>query len=310
MWIGGLFLLVVVFLVVNLRVKKTNAYQNFARTIHVVKDVPNDKKYKIAAFGSTFSYYAYDIKKYGGHNFSVEPQSMVYMRKTIKHFVGNIEENGYALISLAGCFFAAESTVTDEQCLTYYSFLEPKEFDHYDKKLKIKYLLKRYFPILSPHYVISIFKDEPRKYSVQDGIGYDKALAMAQRRVKGWEKVVRKPINAEFKVDGQLENVLQRNVERMKDIIRYVRANKLHPVFVILPMSEAFNKVCPNKFYDEILFRCLDALNEEKVPVLNYLYDEDLCKLDNYYTADCLNLRGRQQLSEKIISDLNVIRTK
>ena len=313
MWLILVFIcLLIAFLFINIRVKKTKAYQSFSRALHVVKDVPREKKDQIAAFGSTFSYYAYDIKAYGGHNFSVEPQSMVYMRKTVEHFLGNIQANGYALISLAGCFFATESVITDEQCPTYYSFLTPGEFEHFSRKSQIKYFLKRYFPAISPNYVKCIVKDEVSKYAIADGISKERGLALAKNRIHGWENVIGQPILGEgqFQVKANLRGVMQRNILRMKEMLSIIRERNIHPVFVILPMSEAFNDLCPKAFYEEILYSCLNSLTDEKVPVLDYLYDKELGKMANYFTADCLNKNGRQLLSQNVANDLNQFGTQ
>lgn len=301
------FILFVSFFLLNWRVRKTVAYKNFYRTIHVVKDVPKQKKYQIAAFGSTFGYYAFDLKEFGGHNFSIEPQSMIYMRKTVDHFVDNIEEGGYALLSLAGCFFATESTATDEECITYYSFLKPEEFNNYRKIVKIKYILKRYLPVLSPYYLKCIFQDEKPKYSSQTGLSKENGQELAKRRVKGWERVVGQNITEGYKASDEIVAVMQRNVERMKEMIRELHEKNIQPVFIVLPMSESFNEVCPEAFYSGILYKCLSQFNNEEVITLDYLHDEEISKIENYLTADSLNQKGRKLLTDRIINDLRQI---
>ena len=296
-----LAILLVAFWAANQRTRKTNTYKNFYRAIHVVKDVTSEEKYHIGAFGSTFSYYAYDLKPYSGHNFSIEPQSIAYMGKTIEHFIDNIDAGGFVLISLAGCFFAATSTASDEECTTYYSFLRPVEFDRYDWKVKLKYLLKRYFPALLPFYLKSNWKDEPMKYAVNEGISYDTGLVQAKRRLHGWEKVVAQPITEQFRASEDLERKMRSNVERMKRIVAAVRSKDITPVFVVLPMSKAFNDVCPAAFYDQVLYRCLDLLKEEKVQTLDFLYDDELSEMKYYLMADCLNAKGRELFTQKVM---------
>lgn len=296
------------FLLVNWRVKKTTAYTNFYRTIHVVKDVHTNSNYSIGVFGSTFSYYAFDFKKYNGHNFSVEPQSIIYMDKTIKHYIPNIQRGGYAVISLTGCFFAAESKMSDEKCITYYSFLSEKEFDQYRWFVKIKYILKRYFPALSFYYVKCILKDEPFKYACKNSLSESDAVAQATKRLKGWEKVIGRDISSDFMISGDVLDRLNRNVSRMKSIIKQLRAHGIKPIFVVLPMSKAFHKVCPNIFYKEILYKCLELLKNEEVPIFDYLYDDQLSQQQLYLTADCLNAIGRELLSDRVINDINNIK--
>lgn len=298
-------LLFFAFVIVNWNVRRTNAYKNFYRAIHVVKDVSPTNKYDYGAFGSTFAYYAYDLKGFNGHNFSIEPQSVAYMKKTIDNFICNVEKGGVALISLAGCFFAASSTNADEACTTYYSFLKPAEFNHFRMAVKIKYYLKRYFPALSPVYIKRLIKDEPLKYSKKNGISYEKGVEEAKRRIRGWERVVGKAISEKFESDAALDAVLDGNIELMRKIIYTVREYGVVPVFVVLPMSKAFNDCCPRVFYEKILYRCLNKLENENVLVLDYLYDEDLCLMDNYLTSDCLNVNGRKKLTNRIIKDLN-----
>lgn len=299
--------LIVLFFAVNYLARKTNAYKNFYRSIHVVKDIPKDKKYKIGAFGSTFSYYAYNLKDYNGHNFSVEPQSVRYMEKTIKHFAENIEEGGIAFISLAGCFFAASSTASDEECLTYQAFLEQNEFDNYCQKTKIKYYLKRYLPALSPYYVKCILKDEPLKYAINSGLSHENAIKQAEKRIKGWEHVVGKTINEDFTVDSDLQTKIDSNIEVMKRIVTFLRSRNIVPVFVILPMSNTFNSVCPRKFYDEILYKSIKSLKNEGIPTMDFLYDKDMGNESYYYLADSLNANGRKQFTKKLMSEIDFV---
>ena len=297
-----LIIVLLVFLGINWKTRNTNAYKNFYRAIHVVKDVPKGKKYRIAAFGSTFAYYAYDLKNYAGHNFSVEPQSIRYMKKTIKHFAGNIEKGGIALISLTGCFFAASSTVSDEECLTYQSFLPQDEFDRYNKKTKIKYYLKRYLPALSLYYVKCNIRDEQLKYSVEEKISYEQGLRQASVRIKGWEKVVGKSIADDFDVDDILKQKIDENVQIMRSILTDLRKEDIIPVFVVLPMSAAFNEACPKRFYDAILYKCLERLKDENVLAVDFLYSEEMKEMDYYLTADCLNAKGRKIFTQKLMN--------
>lgn len=301
-----LFVLIL-FLIINYRVRKTNAYRNFYRAIHVVKDIKSDNRYRFAAFGSTFSYYAYDLKEYSGHNFSVEPQSIRYMEKVVKHFANNIDKGGIAFLSLAGCFFAASSTTSDEECLTYQAFLRPDEFDKFSQKTKIKYFLKRYLPALSPYYVKCILKDEPAKYAINRGPSHEIAIKQAKNRIKGWERVVGKPIGEDFLVDPELQTRIDSNIEAMRRIVGYLRNRNIVPVFVILPMSNAFNEVCPKKFYDEILYKSIESLKNEEVLTLDYLYDKDLGNESYYYIADCLNMDGRKQFTKKLMSEIDFL---
>lgn len=289
------------FLAVNLKVRRTNAYREFYRTIHVVKDVPKQQKYRVAAFGSTFAYYAYELKTYGGHNFSIEPQSVRYMKKTVDHFLTNIEKSGIALLSLAGCFFAASSTATDEACVTYYSFLPQEQFDKYSRKTAVKYLLKRYLPALSPGYFKRIVNDVPPMFSADRGISYETGLRQAAGRVKGWERVVGKEITESFTVDENLQAKIDENIRSMRSIIAAVRQAGVTPVFVILPMSKAFHAVCPRQFYDAILYRALETLSNENVCVADFLYDEELGEMEYYLTADCLNAKGRAVFTKKLM---------
>lgn len=302
-----LVLVLLLFLAVNWRVRKSNAYMNFYRAIHVVKDVEPRKRYRIAAFGSTFSYYAYDLKSYEGHNFSIEPQSITYMAKTVNHFVDNVEPGGIALISLAGCIFATSSSVTDEQCITYQSFLSPREFDNYHGKVKLKYYLKRYFPALSPYYLKCIVKDEPLKYELSGGISYEDGLRQAKARVAGWQRVVGQTLTEDFKINEDLAHRAKENVMRMQKIVGQLRAHDVTPVFVILPMSKAFNEVCPAAFYDEVLYRSLEMLKQENVLTLDFLKDIEMSAMKYYLCSDCLNAEGRKRFTQKVMEQIDFI---
>lgn len=292
------------FAALNYFTKQTTTYRNFYRSIHCVKDV-GKKKYRMGVFGSTFAYYDFDLKEYGGHNFSIEPQSVTYMKKTVRHFLDNIEDGGIVLLSLAGCFFAADSVKPDEECLTYYSFLDVSEFDNFRKEKLFKYYLKRYFPASSPTLVKKVLKDDARSYSSGKPVAGDAASAQAKKRIAGWERALSRTITDGFKCDAGLLEVLARTIKVMRDIIDMVRRNGKTPVFVILPMSSAFNAVCPREFYDEVLYRSLVMLEEKAVHTLDYLYDAELSDLTYYASADCLNSEGRRIFTKRLVEDLD-----
>lgn len=297
------FIFLCIFFLLNLLVKRTNAYHNFYRTIHIVKDIRPTDIYKYAAFGSTFSYFAYDLKDYGGHNFSIEPQSLRYMQKTIEHFANNIENGGIAFISITACIFAASSTSTDEECTAYYSFLSRNEFDNYKKNVKIKYYLKRLLPALSPHYLKCLFKDERLIYSVDGCLSFENGTEQAKKRIKGWENVVGTQITDDFSVNENLQKNIDKNINLLQEIISFLKNKNIHPVIVILPVSDSFNSVCPKIFYEKLLYKSLDRIKNETI--IDFLLDKEMGNMDYYLSSDCLNVTGRKKLTNKLIERVN-----
>lgn len=305
MWIVIVFgLLVLLGLWINSMIKKTNAYKNFYRAIHVVKDVSEEDRYDVAVFGSTFSYYAFDLKQYNGHNFSIEPQGMVYLKRTVHHFMENVKTEGTVVITLPGCIFGTENVMQDEQCLTYYAFLRSDEFENYNKRNKIKYYLKRYLPICNPNFLRYLFKDSALTYAIGEGIDEEKALNLAGRRVEGWKRLLGITEKENIVLPEQAQKTCTKMRRVLDDVIEEIREHNCTPVLLILPMSSAFHEICPREFFDVLIYDNLAKLESRNVRVLDYLYDEELIKLENYWTADCLNTKGRRVLTQRMMKDL------
>ena len=299
--IGFVLLLMIV---VNLCIRKTNAYQNFYRAIHVVKDVPSEARYDIVAFGSTFAYYAFDLKTYNGHNFSISPQSFTYMGKTIRHFSKNIRKGGIAVIALAGCIFAANSVIQDERSLTYQAFLTPDEFERFDWKRRAAYYLMRYVPLINVKMIKYLFADVQEMYSVRTSVSRDNAIEQARRRIQGWQRdtAVENVFNVER--TPELDKCLSESADKLAEIIAELLAKGITPVLTVLPMSECFNEICPESFYDEILYSSIGRLKDKYIRVYDYLKDHELTDMKLFWCADCLNVEGRKRFTERLIEDL------
>lgn len=305
-WLAAIICIVAVgFAVFNGLVRHTNGYKNFYRAIHVVKDVPPDQKYDIAAFGSTFSYYAFDLKEYDGHNFSVEPQSIFYISRTVKHFIDNIEESGYAVFALTGCIFASGNNGQEANCPTYYSFMKANEIDDYRKSVKWKCLINRYFPILNPHFAKSLIHDSKLVYSISSGVSEANARVQAQTRLKGWAHVLGVNNVNDFRISKALVETMDATTEALRDTISYVRSKGIKPVILVLPMSRVFNKECPKALYEKVLYPCLNKLTEGNIEILDFLFDEELSDLELYWNSDCLNARGRKLLTQRMMERIN-----
>ena len=305
MWLAVVLGILVLFgLWINSMIKKTNAYKNFYRAIHVLKDVPPEEKYDIAAFGSTFSYYAFDLKQYNGHNFSIEPQGMIYLKKTVHHFIGNVKKGGTVVITLPGCIFGTENIVQDEKCLTYQAFLHPDEFENYDKMNKIKYYLTRYFPICNPNLLKCLRKDRMFNYGIEIGIEEIRAMDLAKVRVDGWKRILGISGTENIVLPEQTKNICKNMCNVLDEVIEEIQEHSCTPVLLLLPMSVAFHKICSKEFFDVMLYDNLATLKAKDVRVLDYVYDEELMKRENYWTADCLNVKGRRILTQRMMEDL------
>lgn len=304
MWhIIGVFLgIVAILLLLNKKIKSTRIYLNFYRQIHVVKDVKKDEQYSVAAFGSTYGYYAFELKEFNGHNFSIEPQSIAYMRKTVHHFIKNVEPGGTVVLTLAGCSFPAGSIEPDESCLTYYAFLRKDEFQNYRLKNKVKYYLKRYFPIANSRMLKSLLRDVPDYYATTRNPELETAKGEARRRLSSWKKITGLQDFDNIVVSEPVKDVMRANVEILKSIIQEVKDNGCFPVILILPVSQAFYEECGPVFFDAFLYAPLAEI--EKVPIIDFLKDEEMRGIELYWCADCLNREGRKKLTKKLMENI------
>lgn len=301
--IFGIVLLAVLVLI-NLKVRKTNKYREFYRSIHVVKDIPTGRQYQIGVFGSTFAYYAFDLKPYNGHNFSIAPQGFDYMEKTVEHFIGNIQEGGTVALALTGCIFAAEDVSPDENCVTYQAFLKTEDFIHPSRMRKLKYYLLRYLPICSVNFAKALLHDIAPQYDCKKEITRERAVQLAKQRMAGWVRNTAVRSFDPFDVDENLNRVLDCSVWKLDGIIEMVIASKRKPVIVLLPVSAAFHEVCPREVFDRLLYGCVHALKRQDVKILDYLYDKELTDNSLFWSADCMNVNGRELLTHRLISDL------
>lgn len=301
-----LFILLLVFILLNILYKKTNHYKNSIYQLQkFINGVPDELE--IVNTGSSYARYAFDytISNLKGFNFGLQPQSLSYDYRLLQQYNQKMKKGCIVLITLPNLVFGFLDYNNDQANTKYYYFLDHKNIIGFTKW---KLFNRIVFPLLSnPKNVFRIFIDVPlltQYEQVENFMTKEQVYADAIARVEGWKKQFNLYSTIETDLPKELINMFKKTTNLLNEIIEYCLRKKFKPVIVIPPTSAIINNLLSEKFMKKVLYDNINMANKRDIPVLDYLYDERFQDETLYINSDMLNKAGRERFTCVVIDDL------
>lgn len=302
----SLFIILLIFILLNILYKRTNHYNNSIYQIQkFINGVPDELE--IVNTGSSYARYAFDYtdSNLKGYNFGLQPQSLSYDYRILQQYCNNMKNGCTVLITIPNLVFGFLDYENDQTNNKYYYFLDHKNIIGFTKWKLFNRII---FPLLSrPKNVFRIFRDVPllRQYEQEKNfMTKDQVNADAVARVEGWKKQFNLDGTIDTDLPKELINMFEKTTNLLNEIIEYCLRKKFKPVIVVPPTSAVINNLLSEKFMEKVLYENINKANKRGIPVLDYLYDERFQDEALYINSDMLNKTGREKFSCVVMDDL------
>lgn len=305
-----LLILFITFFIVNILYKKTNYYQNLISNVKKFIDgVDND--IELASFGSSYSKYGIlpnEIPTKKAFNFGIQPESIHYDFKMLKMYTNHLKKGCIVLLNIPNLVFTFVDYSSEQANTKYYYFMDKQYIKNY-KNYK-KFLIK-YFPILRNPYLLRYILKDVRKDDydarIETKLDVEGVKKEAILRIEGWKKNAKLNNTIDAKVSTEMRSTFEKTQKILEDMIEYCIANNFKPVIVIPPVSSVLLQMLSKEFMRTYLYDNIEKANKRKIPILDYLYREEMQDYKLYINADFMNVTGRKLLTKTIIQDLKSI---
>lgn len=291
-WI--LFIILALYLVLDFLYRRTARYKNKfedMKKIYEYKKTPVE----FINIGSTQARYAYEYEGVKGLNLATNEQSVEYSFLMLKKYLPYLKRGGKVIISVSDMDLLLSSDL-QERKYKYFGVL-PVE-----KRTLIKNIL---FPLLfSINEIKYIFKDEKlyNKFELDKNILKDdnEKAEDCKRRIERWKKygVISFDINTGFNI---INKNIDRNIEIIKNIIRFCKNEGYGVIVVTPPVSPFFGEYFRDSFKD-ILNRPLEELGiKENIEYYDFTKEEKFKEESLFLNTVCLNKNGRRKFTDIIV---------
>jgi len=310
LFIYSLFVAVFLFGSLNFAYKRTNHYRSSLEAIQKFIDgVPFELE--IVNTGSSYASYAYDYSntELKGFNFALQPQSLSYDFKILKHYVSHLKKGCVVQIVLADFIFCFLDYADDRRNYRYYHFLNSCDILNYST---LKSFIIKQIPLFQGKiHLRSLIRDIPSSNIFAQDCNYlseVSVVAEASARINGWVKEFGLKNTSDTELPEELLLMFKSTTNLVDQIIRYCIDNGLKPLLVIPPTSAVLNNLLSKEFIKKVLYDNIEKSNNQNIPVLDYLYDERFQDYSLYVNSDMLNRTGREKFIKVVIADLQALK--
>lgn len=297
-------------LYINRKAKSTNAYNNLCIDIKTFRDgLP--EKIQLVNTGSTYSKFAFSSlsdKHLNYADFSLQSESLEMDDAIFNHYVDRLEPGCVVVVVVAAaCLLLYRETGEN---LLYYQILDDKEIPTYSVKTKIKAL----FPVLKNKRLLKkVLKDDLKWNSIYDSqkvnLSDQESTVYLDGLESAWETLFHLSDLKSTNLTQENYDNINLNVRYLNKIIRKCKEKSLRPVIVVPPFSRKLNDRFSKEFTEKVVDSYLRKVSQEqKVPYLNYQYDEYFQNKDNLYVDKGfrLNYLGSTVFVNRLFSDLKM----
>lgn len=302
-----LFLIVCAFLL-NALYKRTNAYQNQfvdVRKFSARGGVGNNLE--IVNLGSNhpkfgFDYSGLDVK---GENWGIGPETFEYDFAVLRKNISHLARGAVVVIPVCLLNFFLYRQKNRAIHIKYYSFLDAQDIVGYSKFEKWS---NYNFPLLfHPMCLRSIIRDAKKDNRLSLDTNLCKTEAELNKDADFWINCWNKEFGIKLPtptLSAENKNDILKNIQTLKEMIKFCLAKGLRPVIAILPVTNCLYSRFTPEFIENHILAYIAEANEVKVPVKNYLTDERFTDSSLYINSFFFNTKGRKMFTKQFIEDL------
>lgn len=274
-----LFVIIVMYIALNVLYKRTNHYKNSLLTSPTLTDdVPTD--IKLAVFGSTYAQYAFSSMWQMGlnrtHNFALPCESSEADLVKLRYFADYLAPNCVIAITLAPCNTLYHWGQLNEG-LKHYGFMPKKEKKDWKLLSYIKYHLPL-FP-LNIRKAARIIRDSKRVKSIYELVPQrvfsdEQTTKNAQKMAEIWIKLFGL-VDLKEKI-SRPENIheVETNTAIITQMVDFCHEKGFRPVIVVPPFAAKLNACFSDEYIQSTLGQVYEKARQRKVNIYDYRKDD------------------------------------
>lgn len=316
---GAVVLLcLIVFLILNKFVKRTNWWKNqYLATEQFVSNVGYRdniiRNYDVVNLGSNPAHFAFFYERVKGQSWSTGSQGLDMDFEILKCYHSYLKDGATVLIPIMP-FTAISPYLKDRPDywgLTYYSkfakILDPTQVRALPLGNVVGYYLL--YPLFFNLKAVRFFiKDVPLdvRYEMSEQPMMNMELEQdAATWINNWlEEFDLRSLNDVTNIEWQ--KYYDEAIELLKGIVDFCIERRLKPAFVCVPMTRHLSDLFSDEFYKHMITDFIGMVNEHNIPFLDYTFDERFQDDNYYFNSFFMNLKGRKLFSRQILKDLSI----
>lgn len=284
---------------------RTNAYKNILALSKPFRNIKNELE--IINLGSTIAYHDFDysITNTRGANLALPPQTLYYDFQILKKYSQYLKKDSVVCICMFFFSFMVYNYSKDRYYYKYYNILEPNSIIGYSE---MKRNIWNHAPaLLMPDLFKRMIKDVPVQSEndcneVVNTDREDKCRAgkwMNSWKVQfGWEN--------HYTITEDQKAVMQSVEAVLKQMLDFCIYNSFRPVLVIPPISKNLKKLLPEFLVKQCFWDRLYNIQGVDFQLLDFMQREELCQVENFKDAFCLNNRGKNIFNHQLMHELGI----
>ena len=307
-----LFVIIVMYIALNVLYKRTNHYKNSLLTSPTLTDdVPTD--IKLAVFGSTYAQYAFGSMVQMGldraYSFALPCESSEADLVKLKYFSDKMSPGCVVAITLAPCNTLYHWGQLNEG-LKHYGFMPRKEKRDWDLLSYIRYRLPL-FP-LNIRKAARIVKDTPKQKSIYDlnkqhSYSDEQIIKNANKMADIWMKLFSLSNLKDAISNPSNINEVKANTAIIVRMVDYCKEHGFRPVIVVPPFLGKLNDYFSSDFIQSTLGSVFDEARKKGVSIYDFREEVRFQTNPGLYTDGVflLNQYGSERFVKCLLSKMN-----
>lgn len=308
------------FWVLNKLYKKTNHWKNnFLFTENFISNSGYrdnlNRNFDIANLGSNPALFGFFYEKVKGQNWATGSQGLEMDFEILKYNHSYLKEGGYVLIPIMPFTSISQYIKTKNEYWSPMYYLKFSSILDYAQTCVLPYgkmLLKlNQYPLLYyPRNVLYIIRDVELNKGLtitEQQLDYSKLKQDATVWINEWEKEFDvKSMDGFF--DDKFADYKNEAVNILQKMISFCLERGYNPILITVPMSKHLAEKFNDEFKHKLIIDFVNEANTSKIPFLDYMFNEEFGDDSLYINSFFLNLKGRKLFTNKVLTDIGLIK--
>lgn len=289
----------------NDKIRNSNWYHNMFPHLDEYERIKQGAD--IICLGSTPAKFAIDfkaLKTIEGYNLAVLPETIHYDFQVLKNYHSFLHTGGTVLFVLCPFTFLKDKYRPEDKNdiykdIRYYPILHRAMIDNFDINIYHKWVEKPFK--IGWQAIKSLIYDSRKSRMLLDDKNHfsDSEIATnAKDRFMAWMTEFDLGELSFNNLSEHLQKSIRENIQTYKDMKKFIEERGYKAMIVIPPFSADLTELIPQDFINDCLIK---AINEIKIPYLNYWGKEEWMLRDLYLDSYRLNATGREMFTKEII---------
>ena len=292
--------------IANALYKRTNHFNNQFIDVRKYWNMATfPKNLQIVNLGSNHPKFGFDYSEtsVNAMNCAVGPQTLEYDFAILRKITPNLASGAIVIIPICLLQLFLYRQKSRSTHAKYYTFLTKDDIVNYSKLEQIRFI--RFPLVFNPRLLRYIIRDVPKDARLELTENPMKDMIALNKDADHWIDCWNREFNIKLPVpelSEENESDIKQNILILREMLEYCKSQGFKPLIMILPVTENLSSRFTDEFFQDHIFRYIEAANAINAPILNYLKDERFTAPDLYINSFFMNKKGRHLFTKEIIN--------